>query len=177
MRAMDRGLLALYSLIFGLVSLFILFLSISGNIPYYLQHAFRSDDQRLVIGTIAVAIFIVSIRLFFSTFSSRKSDNALVEDGALGQVRITLSAVENLVKKVAFQVVGVKEAKPKLILTKNGTKLLIKIAVTPDIPIPQASQELQTKIKEELENIAGIEINDIRILVENISGDARARVE
>ena len=177
MRAIDRALLALYSIIFSLVSLFVLFLAISGNIPYYLQHAFRSDDQRLVIGIIAVLIFIISIRLLFTTFGSKRSDNALIENGALGQVRVTLSALENLVKKVSFQVVGVKEAKPKLLLTQNGTNLLIKIALTPDIPIPQASQELQTKIKEELEKIAGIELNEIRILVENISGDARSRVE
>lgn len=177
MSAFDRSLLALYAIIVGLLSLFVLFLSLAGNIPYYLQLAFKSPDQRMVIGVLAVVFFIISIRMLFSTISKGSVEQALIQDGALGQVRITLEALENLVKKVAFQVAGVREAQPKIVVTPEGMKLLMKVAVTPDLSIPDTSQELQAKVKEELKQVAGIELNEVRILVHNISTGMKPRVE
>jgi len=175
----DKALLALYSIIMGIVALFVLFLVIAGNIPYYLQLLFKNPDQRLIVGIIVVLIFIASIRLLFTTIggSGKRAAQALIEDNHLGQVRITLEALENLVKRVALQVTGVKEVVPKIIVTPDGLKLLLKVAVTPDIPIPQASLELQTSIKEKVKEVAGIELKETRILVNNITNEYKARVE
>ena len=177
MTSFDKALLALYSIVISLVALFVLFLVIAGNIPYYLQILFKNPDQRLVVGIIVVLVFIVSIKLLFSTIGGKRTEQALIEDNHLGQVRITLEALENLVKRVALQVTGVKDVMPKIIVTPEGIKLLLKVAVTPDIPIPQASQDLQTSIKERVKEVAGIELHETRVLVNSIATDYKARVE
>src|SRR5690554_2133468 len=103
MTAFDKVLLALYAVFTAIAALFVIFLAIAGNVPYYLQYFLTNSDQRLVTGVVATLLFLVSIKLLMATIpgKSPKIEQALIQDTHLGQVRITLDALENLIKKVA----------------------------------------------------------------------------
>nr|WP_315989158.1 alkaline shock response membrane anchor protein AmaP [Desulforamulus aquiferis] len=114
--------------------------------------------------------------LLWVSVTRQQSGKAVVHDYMLGQVKISLQAIENLVKKVVYQVHGVKDVKPRVIQSTGGIGLHIKAVVAPDISIPEVSREIQHRVQEYLAETTGITVTTIKIYVENISS-TRPRVE
>lgn len=102
--------------------------------------------------------------------------HAVLQEGMLGQVRIALSAIETLAEKVVLEQKGVKEANAVVEEASKGICIRIRTTVTPDVKIPQLSQNLQGLVSDKILEVTGIEVHDIRILVENISAQ-KMRVE
>jgi uncharacterized alkaline shock family protein YloU len=103
----------------------------------------------------------------------------MVKANPLGQIHITVEALENMVLKTGYQIAGIKELKPRIILADNGTTVVLKAIVFSDLNIPEITDKLQLKVKDYLAEVAGIEVREVKVLVTNITGEgkARARVE
>lgn len=97
-----------------------------------------------------------------------------VEDG---EVRIALTAIETLVQQAASQIKGVKETRPNFFTLDEGLGVNIRAVVASDESIPELSSQLQKVIKDHVLRIAGIHIEEVKVLVENVSAGARNRVE
>lgn len=102
--------------------------------------------------------------------------HAVVSEGSLGQVRIALSAIESLVEKVVLDQRGVKEARASVEKAPHGIGIRVKTVVAPDVSIPHLSDALQSHVKDRVLEVTGIEVHDIRVMVENISAQ-KLRVE
>ena len=174
----DRALLTLYSFCVGIMSIIILLVALGWtDIGYYLSYAFATDEQRYIIVAGSIIFFLISVKLIMTTFHKKGVVNTLIQDTAMGQVRISLEALEGLVKRVSYQVKGVREVKPYILVEPNGVKVLIRTVVSPDISIPEMTNEIQSGVKDYLSEVAGISVHSVKILVENISSELKARVE
>lgn len=178
MTPFDRGLLVLYSLLMTVFSSMLL-LIVSGwwQQPLYFlwQSPYRMNWQ-LYISMFIGFLLLIGLRLLWVSLTHRQSGKAVVHDYMLGQVRISILAIENLVKKVVYQIHGVKEVKPKVVQTSGGMGLHIRAVVSPDINIPEVSREIQQRVQEYISHTTGLTVNDIKIMVDNIS-TTRPRVE
>jgi len=174
----DRALLTLYSFFVGIMSVIMFFLSLGWvGFEYIFRNILASNEQRFVVGALAVVFFLISVKLVMAAFQKKGVYNTLIQDTALGQVRISLEALENLVKRVTYQVQGVREVKPHILVEPNGVKVLIRAVVVPDLSIPEITDEVQVRVKDYLAEVAGITVQSVKILVENISSELKARVE
>ncbi|ABO49602.1 conserved hypothetical protein [Desulforamulus reducens MI-1] len=178
MSPFDRSLLIFYTLLMTIFSLLAL-LIVSGwwQQPLYLlwQSPYVHDLQ-LYLSIFIGVLLLVGLRLLWVSFSRRQTGKAVVHDYTLGQVRISLTTIENLVKKVVYQIQGVKEVKPRVIQTSKGMGLHIRAIVSPDISIPEVSRQIQQRVQEYLSQTTGIVVTDIKVIVDNISS-TRPRVE
>jgi len=178
MSPFDRVLLICYTLLvtfFGLLLLFI----ISGwwqQPVYFLLRSTDAFQWQQYISFLIGVLLLVGLRLLWVSLTRSRSGRVVVHDYKLGQVRISLVAVENLVKKVVYQVHGVKDVKPHVVETRGGMGLHIRAIVAPDISIPEVSKEIQQRVQAYILDTTGIAVNDIKIIVENIS-TTRPRVE
>lgn len=102
--------------------------------------------------------------------------HAVVQEGALGKVRIALAAIESLVEKVAMDQKGIKEARAEVNGTAQGIAIRIKVAVAPDINVPRVSEILQSGVRDKVLEVTGIETHNIRISVDRIAAQ-KLRVE
>lgn len=178
MTPFDRGLLVLYTFLMTIFCASLL-LIVSGwwQQPLYLlwESPYHVNWQ-LYLAIFIGVLLLVGLRLFLVSLTKREASRAVVHDYMLGQVRISVVAIENLVKKVVYQINGVKEVKPKIIQTSGGMGLWIKVIVAPDISIPEISKEIQQQVQEYIAQTTGMTVNDIKIMVDNIS-TTRPRVE
>lgn len=94
-----------------------------------------------------------------------------------GEVRITLTAIETLVQQAAVQVKGVREIKTTFFTKNEGLGVYIKAVVTSDGSIPELSAQLQKVVKDHILRIAGIHIEEVKVLVDNVASGGRNRVE
>ncbi|MEW6172130.1 MAG: alkaline shock response membrane anchor protein AmaP [Bacillota bacterium] len=166
----DRGLLLIYSLVFTafLLVIFLIFARWQPSID--LMGEILAPEQRTVLLGAAVALFVAGLRLMYASLKPRpRSDKlAVVEDNPLGQVRIAVTAVENLVSKVVANFPGVKEVHPKVVPDAEGIVIKVKISTTPSLNIPEVSKDIQQQVKDKVLEVTGISVNSVRVLVENI---------
>lgn len=178
MRIIDRIILIVFSFFLLAASLITFFMALGWTIPLdYLNQVFSSVNNRWIIGVCSVAVFILGIALLFGNAASRPVVQTKVVMTDHGEISITLPAVEALVKKAAFQIIGVREVRPLIKVTPGGIAVLIKTVMMPGTVIPESAQQLQTTVKSFLEQTAGIDVLEVKVLITEVSQENKGRLK
>ncbi len=175
----DRVLAVAYCVVVAVFSLLFLFLALGWEAPSLLMVSWLGQPSALVGGILSLLLFLASIRLFLLFAARRPSGGTLVYPGELGEVRISLTAMENLVRKVAQSVGGVKEVKSSTVWAEDKQiAVRIQVGVGADVNIPDLSAQLQKTIGDHLLAVVGVTVEHVHVLVTNIAESSkRGRVE
>ncbi|MGI6491763.1 MAG: alkaline shock response membrane anchor protein AmaP [Peptococcaceae bacterium] len=172
MSAFDRFLFALYAIF--ITALFVLFalVMVGWTVPvHFLREAVNPARPEIFWPLLAIMV-LIGLRLLWVSLrrnKTKKSSYVVLREGALGEVNLSLQAIENLVEKVVTQMSGVKEVKPSVMTVPDGIGININVAVTPDVNMPQLTEEMQNKVKSRMYEVTGLTINTIKVVIENIS--------
>lgn len=171
MNPFDRFILAVYSLFISV--LFILFSAVMLGWPaplILLRDVFYPGRPEVFWPVMAVVI-LIGARLFWVSIyrPQKKPHHVVLAENALGQVNLSLSAVEDLSNKVAGKIHGVREVSSQMVEVPQGVGLKIQASVTPDINVPSASAEIQNMIKEKVFEITGLQVNSVEVHIQSIS--------
>lgn len=142
----------------------------------YLNWYFNSLSNRWVVGICAVAAFIAGLVILFYQISARPPVGTHILGTEQGEVSISLTALETMVKKAAFQIHGVREVKPLIKIIPAGVAVLIKTALVPGTVVPEAAQEIQTGVKTFLEKMAGLNVVEVKVLVTEVAQENKGRL-
>jgi len=179
MRIFDRVVLAVYTLTLDVLAVVFVLMAFGWRVPLDLVRTSLDNVQgRWMIGVISAFYLAISFRLIVYAFRRKYAGQAVVHDTSLGEVRISLDGIENLVKKVARQVQGVREVRGNVQMSPDGLRVSLSITMSPDISIPSVSSEVQSTVKSYVRNVVGVEVAEVRVQVENITAEVRrSRVE
>src|SRR5262245_53856097 len=86
-----------------------------------------------------------------------------LKQDAMGQVTVSLSGVEDLVRREAICIPGVVDATPRVSEGQDGLHILGRVAVTPDVSIPALSSALQERIKGVVERHLGRLVTEVQV--------------
>lgn len=137
-------------------------------------------QENLVYAAIPAVVVGLSLWLFAAQFKgSQRSQipNSVVLHVEDGEVRIALTAIETLVKQAAGEIRGVREVQPSFFTLNEGLGVYLRTTVTTEESIPELSSQLQKVVKDHILRIAGVNIEEVKVLVENVSTGTRGRVE
>ena len=70
-----------------------------------------------------------------------------------------------------------REVRPSFFTRNEGLGVYIRTTVAADESIPELSSQLQKVVKDHVLRIAGINIEEVKVMVENVNTGARNRVE
>ena len=169
MRTFDR----IFSLILGL-----LFLALSAALlgsSLGLGHATAVSwltavfQDKLLSLLFFVITGAVAAYLFAMAFRSRATNETVQYTTPMGDVRISIQAIEDLALRAARKIRGVRDADIYVKRTDSG--------MAPDVSIPEVSNELRTKLGSYIRETAGMDIADVEVTVRKIAADIRSRVE
>ncbi len=121
-------------------------------------------------GLLLIALIILALGLR----PAKKTGNAVLKGSEYGEVLISIPAVENMVLRVVQQTKGIKDISRNVSFTPDGLVIKIKISVMPDVALPGMVSELQARTKEYLEEITGISVHEVKVLVDNVNMDQAA---
>lgn len=170
----DRVILTLYAISLTFISFMIMLVALGWDVPFdYIRTSLANPGGRWSVGLLATAFFVVSLRLLYYAFRRRHPSQTVVHETALGEVRIALDAIENLVRRAARQVTGVREVKASVTSNPAGIAVGLRATVSPEVNIPSVSDEIQNTIKNYVRNVVGIGVAEVKIYVENISDEVR----
>lgn len=170
MKAVIRIILVFLGLVFIGSALFLVAVNYNlfPGLPVYLP-VWATETIILVAGS--VLLLLALIFLVFGLRSSKKIGNAVLKGSEFGEVMISIAAIENMVLRVVQQTQGIKDVARHVQYTPDGLVVRIRIRVMPDISLPGLISDLQSKTKEYLEDITGIVVYEVKVMVENIITD------
>lgn len=175
MNFLDRLLMVIYSL-GTLVILLLLGLVAAGwSTPVnYLQVYVLDYGHRVVIGLFLLVFAFISLKFLVQALSSAKAPvQAVIQQTDMGQVRISVEAMQNMVHKVVAPLRGVKNVRPRVSCCPEGINVFIKLEVTPDISVPDITLETQNTVQSYIKEYVGVPVNTIRILVDDVAQDSK----
>ena len=155
-------------LIGSALSLLVINYNLIAGLPLTLP-AWAGETVMLTVS--AVLLLVALILLSLGLRSSRRVGTAPLKGSEVGKVLISINALENMVLRVLQQIQGIKDAGRQVITTKDGLVIRVRIRVMPDVSLPGLVTELQTKIKEYIEEVTGITVREVKIIVDNIIVD------
>jgi len=176
MKILDRIVLTIYTFCLAIVSIvfilipfdFIGALSIR-NVEQY----FNSMKGNYLYSIIGLAFLLVSIRFLLSGLNGKKKGKYIVRHTNLGELKISTQTVEGLAQSVTSNFTGIKDIKTNVMIEEEGLIIFIKGLVNPDINIPETTVNIQNKVKEHIEKCTGVEVNEIRVEIINITTIAK----
>ncbi|WP_027363454.1 alkaline shock response membrane anchor protein AmaP [Desulfotruncus alcoholivorax] len=174
----DRGILAIYSITLTLLGLVAVAFMAGWQEPWLrLWREISLPDNREVLWALVAVYIIMGSRLVWKSIrGEHKKKQAVVHERSLGEVRVSLPAIESLAEKEAYNVEGVREARARVGTAHEGISVKLKVTVTPDISVPQLSECLQQQVKDRVHNVVGITVHEVRVAVESFS-NRKSRVE
>ncbi|MGB9802645.1 alkaline shock response membrane anchor protein AmaP [Desulfofundulus sp.] len=172
----DRGLLVIYTLVITLTLCWAMAAVTGLIVPSRVWEGLNMViAQREAAIAILVLFILTGVRLLWVGVRPRRRQ-AVIHEAALGEVRIALAAIQDLVEKVALGQNGVREASARVYPGKEGIRIGVRVAVTPDINIPEAAAMMQDQVKKRVFEVTGVTVQDVAIMVKSISA-RKPRVE
>lgn len=129
-------------------------------------------EEQLLIRGIFVSffgfLFVLSIALFLST-RERARDAIIPLKNPLGEVEISQKAICEFIQRVGKEVEGVEDIKARIKSNDEGMDVYLVLSAQAQGEIPRLIDELQTVVKNYLNNTVGIEnIREIKVKVAKI---------
>lgn len=172
----DRGLTAVYALAVSVIALIGVMILTGVLAVVQVENLIFRPEHRQVAVVVLGAFFLVGLRLIWASLHQKKESQAIVDESALGQVRVSLVALENLIAKAVGSVPGIREVRPKVGAENGGIGIRLKVIASPDLNVPELSRHMQQLVQDQVREVTGLTVNKIKIEVENFA-IAKGRVE
>ena len=176
LKFIDRIVLSIYTLALAALSGLMITVSIAPERiqpQRWLEEALATGTGRWWVGFVGAVFFGVSMRLIYVAIKRSGGGQPVIHETGLGMVAISLDAVENLIRKTARGVKGVRDIKAVVTHGKDGLSVLLTGTISPEVSIPAVSEEIQGAVRQYVKRVVGVELTDVRLQVENIANDTR----
>lgn len=171
----DRIILSIYTFLLTFLSLGVVLLSLRLIPLDWMWTGLSMIYGQWEVGLVGAVFLLISIRLLIAGLRSRRGKNNIVHHNELGDVLISLDAVENLVEKAARHVRGVRGIKVFASHSDPGLALSVKAVISPESYVPGVTAEIQERVSAYIKNTVGVELSEMKIFVENISNDFKSK--
>ena len=116
------------------------------------------DSQyRLITGLSGMLLILTSLAASQAIANKIQREKTIAFANPNGQVTITLSAVEDLIKRLTNQLAELKEAKANVRATKRGIDIRMRVVLRSETNIPDFTARLQDMIASKIQDVFGID--------------------
>ncbi|MFA6378553.1 MAG: alkaline shock response membrane anchor protein AmaP [Candidatus Omnitrophota bacterium] len=129
------------------------------EISYFLTLAY--GNQHICLFIIVASVGSVLLSFFFSRviIGVQKKERTIAFENPAGRVSISLSALEDMIKRNVLRVSDVKEIKSVIRATKKGIDVTCRLVLKAEGNIPETTLRIQELIKGRVQEILGLEEN------------------
>ncbi|MFH1441798.1 MAG: alkaline shock response membrane anchor protein AmaP [Candidatus Omnitrophota bacterium] len=124
------------------------------NIIVYFQN---STYARLILGIIGILLILISSWFADLILGRFQKEKTIAFPTSSGEVTIALSAVEDLIKRLAGVLPGIKELRPDVVASKKGITVDLRVILKSEANIPELTERLQEITRSKMQEVLGIE--------------------
>ncbi len=133
-----------------------------------------SNQSRIIIGFSGLLLILISFSFAQAILGKFQRERTIAFATAGGQVTISLSAVEDLIRRLAVIIPEIKELKPDVVASKKGIIVDMRLVLRSEANIPELTTRLQETTRSKIQEVLGLEEQIIvRIHVAKIVHDEK----
>ncbi len=149
-------------------------LLLPADINNLLSYAQSSNHSRVVIGLSGALLILISFSFAQVILGKFQREKTIAFTTSSGQVTISLSAVEDLIRRLAGIIPEVKELRPNVVANKKGIIVEMRVVLRSEANIPELTGRLQDITKTRIQEVLGVDEQIIiRIHVAKIAHDEK----
>ncbi|MDP8259687.1 MAG: alkaline shock response membrane anchor protein AmaP [Candidatus Gygaella obscura] len=120
---------------------------------------FISQDNNLLYVAFFLGIILIFVAIVFAQIILGKieRERSIAFNNPSGPVIISLSAIEDLIKRLTNSIFEIKESRPYVVKTKKALEVYLRITLRYETNIPELTTKLQELIKSKLQEILRLE--------------------
>ena len=127
------------------------------DISSLLEYIQYSINSRIVVGLSGILLILISFSFAQLILGRFQRERTVAFTTASGEVTVALSAVEDLIKRLAGIIPEIKELRPDVIATKKGIIVDLRVVLRSEANIPDLTGRLQDITKAKIQEVLGIE--------------------
>lgn len=144
------------------------------DINNLLVYSQSNQNSRIIIGLIGALLILISFSFAQLILGKFQRERTIAFTTSSGQVTISLSAVEDLIRRLAGVIPEVKELRPNVVANKKGIIVDMRVVLRSEANIPELTNSLQDITKSKIQDVLGLEEQIIiRIHVAKIVHDEK----
>ncbi len=97
----------------------------------------------------------------------------LIQRSDYGEINISSETIVGLTESVSNKFSGIRNIKTKVDILEGQLYICLKGEVSPEIDITETTKELQNKVKEHVEKCTGVNVNEVKVVISNVTGSIR----
>jgi uncharacterized alkaline shock family protein YloU len=161
MKVMTQLAILFYFTIILVVGFFLLAFSlhwIDLNEVIIMTQAFYMDQQlRVVLGSSAALILLMNYISYEAIVLKKQREKTIAFDNPAGRVTVSLTAMEDLIRRVILKMPEIKEVRASMAAGKKGLAVNIKLVLKGEANIPELTAQLQDLVKRKILDTVGLE--------------------
>ncbi len=161
MRILSGLTLFFYTLVFLLIGGLLVVVSLNlipqDFITETVNSIYASTNTRLVLGITGILLIFISMMVVQITMGKIQREKTIAFENPDGQVTISLTAIEDFIKRAIRQLPEVKELKPSVRASKKGITIINRVTLYSDIHIPETTEKIQNIVKTRVQDMLGVE--------------------
>ncbi len=150
-----------YAVILILIGMILIIFSVNllqpqdiNNLLAYTQYNINS---RIIVGLSGLLLIVISFSFAQLILGRFQREKTIAFTTSSGEVTIALSAVEDLIKRLAGVIPEIKELRPDVIASKKGIIVDIRVVLKSEANIPDLTARLQEITRSKIQEILGLE--------------------
>ncbi len=122
------------------------------------QVVYEDQQLRIVVGLIAILVFLMNILFNRAIAGKEFREKNIAFDNPTGRVTVSLTAMEDLIRRVICRMNEVKDVRGvRIKASKRGLEARVNLALNSDVSIPEATAQLQEIVKKKILDTVGLE--------------------
>ena len=128
------------------------------NIDFLFTYLSNQPNLWLISGFTGILIVITTFSVSKIMLSRFQREKTIAFNNPEGQVTISLSAIEDLIRRIVKQISELKDLRCDVKANKKGAiQITAKITLWSDANIPDVTEQVQSLIKSKVQDLLGIE--------------------
>lgn len=124
--------------------------------------------QMICVG-LASLLIVIALLLLFLELHRSPTKQLKVQEVTGGQVEVTIEAIVHRLEHAISQISDVTRVRPRVVATKKGNvvDLFLEVETTPDVNVPQKTQEIIAAARQVMEERMGLKVGKIEMRLDH----------
>jgi len=124
------------------------------NLIAYIQN---NPHSKIIVGLSGLLLILISFSFAQLILGRFQREKTIAFTTSSGEVTIALSAVEDLIRRLAGIIPEIKELRPDVIATKKGIIVDLRVVLRSEANIPELTARLQEIARSKIQEVLGVE--------------------
>lgn len=127
------------------------------SVAIFFQTIYDDQQLRAVCGLVGAGIIVFNLMVFQLAWARFQRQRTIAFTNPDGQVTISLSAIEDFIRRTARQVSEIRDLRSDVLASKKGIEITTRVSLWSEAHIPEVTEKIQGLIKARVQEMLGIE--------------------